>query len=75
MLVILATWNAEIGRITVLGQPGQEVCDPISKIIRAKWTGYMAQVVKHLLSKHEALSLNPVPPKKKKLKGLKKNTQ
>jgi hypothetical protein len=35
--VILATWEAEIGRIVVQGQSGQIVCkDPISKITRAK---------------------------------------
>jgi hypothetical protein len=35
--VIPATWEAEIGRISVQGQPGQN--NPISKITRAKWTG------------------------------------
>jgi hypothetical protein len=42
--------------------------DPIT---RAKWTGGMAQAVEHLLCesllcKHEALSLNSRPTKKKK---------
>jgi hypothetical protein len=37
-LVILATWEAEIGRISVRGQPGQIVHEiPISKISRASW--------------------------------------
>jgi hypothetical protein len=38
--IILATWEAEIGRIVDQGQPGQIVCkSSISKITRAKWTG------------------------------------
>jgi hypothetical protein len=32
---------------------------PISKITREKWSGALAQAVKHLPSKHEAPSLNP----------------
>jgi hypothetical protein len=40
--------------------------DTISKITRAKWTGVAAQVVDHLLCKHEALSSNPSPTKKRK---------
>jgi hypothetical protein len=41
--VIVATWEAEIGRIVVQGQPGQILCEMnISKITRAKWTGGMA---------------------------------
>jgi hypothetical protein len=39
--VILATWEAEIRKITVQDQPGR---DPISKITRAKWTGVVVQV-------------------------------
>jgi hypothetical protein len=42
---------------------------PIPKIIRAKWTRGVAQVVEHRLCKHKALSPNPVPPKKKKKEG------
>jgi hypothetical protein len=45
--VILATWEAEIGKIKVRGQPGQIVHktypSTISKITRAKWTGGVAQ--------------------------------
>jgi hypothetical protein len=37
MPVILTTWESEIGRIIVRGQPEQIVCEaPISKITRAK---------------------------------------
>jgi hypothetical protein len=49
--VILATWEAEIGRIAEIPSP---------KITRAKWTGDVTQAVEHLLCKHEALSSNPV---------------
>jgi hypothetical protein len=41
--------------------------DPVSKIARAKWTGGVAQVVKHLLCKCEVLTSNPSPnPNKQK---------
>jgi hypothetical protein len=37
--IILASWEAEIGRITVQGQPGQIVQETsTSKITRVKWT-------------------------------------
>jgi hypothetical protein len=39
---------------------------PISKITRAKGTGDVSQAAEHLLCKCEALSSNPVPPKKEK---------
>jgi hypothetical protein len=40
MLVILASWGAEISRTTVHSQPEQIVHKtPISKITRAKWCG------------------------------------
>jgi hypothetical protein len=40
MPVIPATWEAEIRRITVQGQPGQIVHKiPSPKITRAKWSG------------------------------------
>jgi hypothetical protein len=55
---ILTTWEAEIWRITVQGQPGEIVCEtPISKITRA---------TEQLLCRCEALSENPSPTKKKK---------
>jgi hypothetical protein len=59
MPIILATWEAEIGKIVVQVQPRKIVHEtPISKITRAKWTGGVAQVVEHLLCKHEAVSPN-----------------
>jgi hypothetical protein len=49
MPVILATWEAEIRRITVQGQPRQVVHKaPFSKITTAKWTGGVAQEVERL---------------------------
>jgi hypothetical protein len=40
MPVIIASWEAEIGRTMVEGQLRQIVLEkPISKITRAKWTG------------------------------------
>jgi hypothetical protein len=62
MLVILATWEAGIKRITVGGQPRQIVRKtPISKKIRAKWPIGVSQEVEHLLCKCKALSSNPRP--------------
>jgi hypothetical protein len=62
MPVILITWEAEIGRITVWGQPGQTVLEtPISKVTRAKWTGGVVQAVEHLLCTCKTLNSNPVP--------------
>jgi hypothetical protein len=40
----------------------------LQKITRAKWTGDVAQAIKHLLCKCEALSSNTSPIKKKKRK-------
>jgi hypothetical protein len=46
---------------------GNSLWDPFSKITRAKWTGGMVQVVKHLLHKFKTLSSQvPIPHKKKK---------
>jgi hypothetical protein len=55
-LVILATWEAEIGRIKVRGQRGQKVREapPISKVTRTKQNGGVAQGVERLLCKFEA---------------------
>jgi hypothetical protein len=63
MTVILATWEAEIGRILVWGKSRQIVRDttPISKITTAKKDyGHV------LFAKHKALSSNPSPTKNKK---------
>jgi hypothetical protein len=37
--------------------------DPMSKITTAKWTGGVAQAIKHLFCKRKALSSNPSPTK------------
>jgi hypothetical protein len=58
-LLSLATWEAEIGRIAVGGQPVQFARSPISKIPRAKWTGGVAQAVEHLLYMYKALGWSP----------------
>jgi hypothetical protein len=65
---ILATWEAEIGRITVLGQSEQIVHNtPIFKIIRTRGTGGMVQVLERLLCKCKVLVVQtPVSPKNKK---------
>jgi hypothetical protein len=66
MPVIPATWETEIGRIMVPGEPRQIVSEtPIPKITRAKWTRGVAQVVENLLCKCETLISNPSPEKKK----------
>jgi hypothetical protein len=57
--VILATQEAETGRITVQGQPWQTVFETPSQITRAKWTGDVAQAVEYIVCKHKALSSNP----------------
>jgi hypothetical protein len=63
----VATWEAEIGRIVVQGQPRQIVHEiPISKIIRTKWTAGMAQVVECLVRKGKGLNSNRPPQKKTK---------
>jgi hypothetical protein len=60
MPIILVTWEAEIRRITVQGQPKQIVHKTtISKIARAKQTGHVALSVEHLFCKHKTLNSNP----------------
>jgi hypothetical protein len=54
--IILATWESEIGRIVVGGQPRQIVQDPTSKITRM--TRGVALVTECLLWKCEVLSSN-----------------
>jgi hypothetical protein len=46
-------------RITVQGKPGKITGGPIWKITGAESTKVVAQVVKHLASKHKALNSNP----------------
>jgi hypothetical protein len=64
MTIILATLKTEIredqgARRAQANGPW----DPISKIIRRKWTGGVAQVVEYLLCKCKALTSNPSPTK------------
>jgi hypothetical protein len=67
--VILVTWKVEIRRIKVQSHPRQTVHKtPISKITRAKWTRGVAQALEYLICKHETLSSNPNPTKRKKKK-------
>jgi hypothetical protein len=55
--IILATWETEIWKIKVQGQPEQVIRErPSPKRTRAKWTGGMV----------EHLSSNPSPIKKEK---------
>jgi hypothetical protein len=68
MPVILATWEAEIGRKAIQGQSKQIICKiPISKITRAKWIGGMPQAVECVFYKPRALSSNPRSMKKKRI--------
>jgi hypothetical protein len=52
--VILGTWEAEIGRVAIGGQPRQILC----KIPFPKWAEGLTHVIQHLLCKHESLSSN-----------------
>jgi hypothetical protein len=52
------------GSLSMLVQVKKQ--DPISKTTRAKRAGDMAQTVKHLTSKHEALSFKPESLQRKK---------
>jgi hypothetical protein len=70
MPIILDTWEAEIRRISIQGQPKQIVLEtPSPKLICAKWTGGVAHAVECLLCKCQALSTNHSPTKKKKKEG------
>jgi hypothetical protein len=70
MFVILATREAEIRRMAVQGQPRQIVRESLflKYPTHKKRAGEMAQVVKFLPRKHEALSSNSSTAKKKKKK-------
>jgi hypothetical protein len=51
-----------LGGLCLKAKPQQIVHEtPISKIIRAKWTGDVTQVVECMLCKYKALSSNPSP--------------
>jgi hypothetical protein len=58
--IILATWEAEIGRITD-GEASwdKEFKTPISKITRAEWTRGVAQVTECLRSREFKLQSHP----------------
>jgi hypothetical protein len=64
--VLLSTWEAEIWRIKFEASPDPSSQDPSSKVTRAKWTGGVAQEVKHLFCKCKDLSSSPSPTKKNK---------
>jgi hypothetical protein len=66
-LVILATQETKIRRITVQSQLREIICEtPSQKYPTQKRAGKVAQVVEHLPSKCEALSSDPSSTKKKK---------
>jgi hypothetical protein len=57
--VILATWEAEIGRIEVQAQHREKACKTLSlKYTQQKMAGGVAQAVQCLPSKYKALSSN-----------------
>jgi hypothetical protein len=77
IVVMQATWEAEIRRITVWGQSRQIVWKtPISKITKSNQTRGVAQATERLFCKSEALSSNPSPTRQnKKPKTTTKNPQ
>jgi hypothetical protein len=60
MPVILATWEAEIRKITVQSQSGQIILE----IPSPKWTGGIGKQYGTLLCKCKALSSSLISPKK-----------
>jgi hypothetical protein len=71
---ILATWEAEMGKFEVRGQPEQRVQkDLIFTITIRKWTGGMAQAVEILFYELKVLSSNLSPVKKESTKALEVN--
>jgi hypothetical protein len=62
MSIILATWEARMGGLWYETNSGKQFMrPPISKTIRAKWSGGVAQALEGLLCNCEALSSNPIP--------------
>jgi hypothetical protein len=61
--VILATWDLK--DCSLRSSQANSLWDPISKIAKPRWTRCVAQAVKWLLCKYEALSSNPSPNNKK----------
>jgi hypothetical protein len=62
-------------RIMVQGWPQQKSQGPTCKITKAKRTGSVAQVIKHLPSKYKALSSIPSHDKKKNTDKERRNTE
>jgi hypothetical protein len=63
------TWEIDIERIVVCGQPWKMVPETLSpKLSRTKWTGDIVQVEELQLCKHEVLSSNSNSPKKLRIK-------
>jgi hypothetical protein len=59
--------GTEIGKWVDVWAQANSFQDPVSEVIRAKWAGGVAQAESQLwLCKHEALSSNLSPTKKKK---------
>jgi hypothetical protein len=62
MPIILATWEAEIGRVSskqsVRSSQANSLQDPIFKITRARWIEVVTQEVESLLCKAESPELS-----------------
>jgi hypothetical protein len=64
--VILAIWEAEIGRIVVQSQPQTNTLrDPHLQNNQSKWTGGVAQAIEWLFINLKPWVQIPVPPKNK----------
>jgi hypothetical protein len=68
---ILATWEPEIEKIMVLGQPEQVILHLHLQNNQRKWIEGVAQEVGPLLCEREAVSSNPRPIPSPKCKGSK----
>jgi hypothetical protein len=73
MPIIQTTWEAEIRKIMVQGQPGQFARLHLQN--GAKWTGGVAQVLRVCFVSIMPLSSNPSPTKKKKQKNPRNNNK